>query len=140
MLITLSCRVGICQSVAEVQLTDVPLLGALNHRFNFLNFDLTFQCLTLSCDQQRPFSSITPNTFLTVYFFHYFQNSILPTLFFCLPFLKWSSLNTRLGNISILIRCMRPCQFTFFVPLYYITCILVCLWSVFLQTTNDLKT
>ena len=36
MLITLSRRVSICQSVAEVQLTGVASLGAVGHRFNFL--------------------------------------------------------------------------------------------------------
>ena len=35
MLITLSRRVAICQSVAEVQLTGVTPLGAVSHRFNF---------------------------------------------------------------------------------------------------------
>jgi hypothetical protein len=35
MLITLSCRPAICQSVAEVYLTGVAPLGAVSHRFNF---------------------------------------------------------------------------------------------------------
>ena len=37
MLITLSRRTAICQSVAEVQLTGVAPLGAVSHRFNFFN-------------------------------------------------------------------------------------------------------
>ena len=37
MLITLSRRTVICQSVAEVQLTGVAPLGAVSHRFIFLN-------------------------------------------------------------------------------------------------------
>ena len=38
MLITLSRRTAICQSVSEVKLTDVAPLGAVSHRFNyFLN-------------------------------------------------------------------------------------------------------
>ena len=36
MLITLSRRTAICQSVAEVLLTGVAPLGAVSHRFNFL--------------------------------------------------------------------------------------------------------
>ena len=36
MLITLSRRSAICQSVAEVQLTGVTPLGAVSHRFIFL--------------------------------------------------------------------------------------------------------
>ena len=36
MLITLSRRTAICQSVAEVKLTGVAPLGALSHRFNYL--------------------------------------------------------------------------------------------------------
>ena len=35
MLITLSRRTAICQSVAEVYLTGVAPLGAVSHRFNF---------------------------------------------------------------------------------------------------------
>ena len=35
MLITLSRRTAICQSVAEVQLTGVAPFGAVSHRFNF---------------------------------------------------------------------------------------------------------
>ena len=35
MLITLSRRTAICQSVSEVYLTDVAPLGAVSHRFNF---------------------------------------------------------------------------------------------------------
>ena len=35
MLITLSRRTAICQSVTEVYLTGVALLGAVSHRFNF---------------------------------------------------------------------------------------------------------
>ena len=41
MLITLSRRTAICQSVAEVQLTGVAPLGAVSHRFNFLIFKPT---------------------------------------------------------------------------------------------------
>ena len=37
MLITLSRRTAICQSVAEVQLTGVAPLVAVSHRFNFFN-------------------------------------------------------------------------------------------------------
>ena len=36
MLITLSRRTAIYQSVAEVKLTDVVPLGAVSHRFNFI--------------------------------------------------------------------------------------------------------
>ena len=36
MLITLSRRAAICQSVAEFQLTGVAPLGAVSHRFNLL--------------------------------------------------------------------------------------------------------
>ena len=36
MLITLSRRATICQSVAEVQLTGVAPLGAVSHRFNLI--------------------------------------------------------------------------------------------------------
>ena len=36
MLITLSRRVAICQSVAEDQLTGVAPLGAVSHRFNLI--------------------------------------------------------------------------------------------------------
>ena len=41
MLITLSRRTAVCQSVAEVQLTGVVPLGAVIHRlnFNFLSSD-----------------------------------------------------------------------------------------------------
>ena len=35
MVITLSRRASICQSVAEVKLTGVAPLGAVSHRFNF---------------------------------------------------------------------------------------------------------
>ena len=35
MLITLSRRTAICQSVSEVYLTSVVPLGAVSHRFNF---------------------------------------------------------------------------------------------------------
>ena len=38
MLITLSRRAAICQSVAEVQLTGVAPLGAVSHRFNLIIF------------------------------------------------------------------------------------------------------
>ena len=38
MLITLSRRTAICQSVAEVQLTGVVPLGAVSHRFNLIFF------------------------------------------------------------------------------------------------------
>ena len=37
MLITLSRRAAICQSVAEVLLTGVVPLGAVSHRFNLFN-------------------------------------------------------------------------------------------------------
>ena len=37
MLITLSRRTAICQSVAEVWLIVVVLLGAVSHRFYFFN-------------------------------------------------------------------------------------------------------
>ena len=36
MLITLSRRAAICQSVAEVQLTGVTPLGAVSHSFNLI--------------------------------------------------------------------------------------------------------
>ena len=36
MLITLSRRTAICQSVAEVELTGVTPLRAVSHRFNFI--------------------------------------------------------------------------------------------------------
>ena len=36
MLITLSRRTAICQSVAEVQLTGEVPLGAVSHRFNLI--------------------------------------------------------------------------------------------------------
>ena len=36
MLITLSRRAAICQSVAEVKLTGMAPLGAVRHRFNFI--------------------------------------------------------------------------------------------------------
>ena len=36
MLITLSRRTAICQSVAEVQLTGLAPLGAVSHRFNLI--------------------------------------------------------------------------------------------------------
>ena len=42
MLITLSRRTAICQSVAEVQLTGVAPLGAVSHRFNFNFFYLIY--------------------------------------------------------------------------------------------------
>ena len=38
MLITLSRRTAICQSVAEVQLAGVAPLGAVSHRFNLILF------------------------------------------------------------------------------------------------------
>jgi hypothetical protein len=38
MLITLSYRTAICQSVAEVKLTGVGPFGAVSHRFNFISF------------------------------------------------------------------------------------------------------
>ena len=38
MVITLSRRTSICQSVAEVYLTGVTPLGAVSHRFNLLLF------------------------------------------------------------------------------------------------------
>ena len=41
MLITLSRRAAICQSVAEVYLTGVTPMGAVSHRFNF-NFDIIY--------------------------------------------------------------------------------------------------
>ena len=37
MLITLSRRAAICQSVAEVQLTGVAPLGAASHKFNLIS-------------------------------------------------------------------------------------------------------
>ena len=37
MLITLSCRTAICQSVTEVSLTGVATLGAVSHIFNCFN-------------------------------------------------------------------------------------------------------
>ena len=40
MLITLSRRTAICQSVAEVQLTGVDALGAVSHRFNLINIGI----------------------------------------------------------------------------------------------------
>ena len=36
MLITLSRRTAVCQSVAEVQWTGVVSLGAVSHRFNLI--------------------------------------------------------------------------------------------------------
>ena len=39
MLITLSRRTAICQSVAEVYLTGMASWGALSHRFNFFKFN-----------------------------------------------------------------------------------------------------
>ena len=39
MLITLSRRAAIYQLIAEVYLTAVAPLGALNHRYFFLNFN-----------------------------------------------------------------------------------------------------
>ena len=36
MLITLSRRTAICQSVAEISLTGVAPLGAVSHRFNLI--------------------------------------------------------------------------------------------------------
>ena len=44
MLITLSRRAAICQSVAQVYLTGVAPLGAVSHRFNFLKF---FYCANI---------------------------------------------------------------------------------------------
>ena len=41
MLITLSYRTPICQSVAEVQLTGVDPFGAVSHKFNFISFHST---------------------------------------------------------------------------------------------------
>ena len=43
MLIRLSRRAAICQSVAEVQLTGVAPLGAVSHRFNFFNYSITYK-------------------------------------------------------------------------------------------------
>ena len=40
MVITLFRRAAICQSVAEVQLTDVAPLGAVSQRFNFFYYFL----------------------------------------------------------------------------------------------------
>ena len=45
MLITLSRRTAICQSVSEVSLTGVAPLGAERHRFNFLKFNLMFMLI-----------------------------------------------------------------------------------------------
>ena len=42
MLITLSRRTAICQSVAEDELTGVATLEALSHRFNFSSFILVY--------------------------------------------------------------------------------------------------
>ena len=39
MLITLSRRAAICQSLAEVQLTGLAPLGAVSHRFNFFLYE-----------------------------------------------------------------------------------------------------
>ena len=46
MTITLSCRIAICQSVAEVQLTGVASLGAVSHRFNLIS--ITIRCITVN--------------------------------------------------------------------------------------------
>ena len=48
MLITLSRRTTICQSVAEVWLTAVAPLGAVSHRFNF--FHLCTACICICFD------------------------------------------------------------------------------------------
>ena len=50
MLITLSRRAAICQSVEGVQLTGVAPLGAVSHRFNFF---LSFLYLLLFMESKR---------------------------------------------------------------------------------------
>ena len=49
MLIALSLRTTICQSVAEVYLTGVAPLGALNHKFNFLTSGFNSYYCTYIC-------------------------------------------------------------------------------------------
>ena len=46
MLITLSRRTAICQSVSEVQLTGVTAFGAVSHRFNILSIEITSALVT----------------------------------------------------------------------------------------------
>ena len=48
MLITLSCRATICQSVAEVKLTGMALLGAVSHIFN-IQFNFISRKYFLCC-------------------------------------------------------------------------------------------
>ena len=48
MLITLSRRTAICQSVAEVYLNGVAPLGAVSHRFNFLFVNVVINIVTLN--------------------------------------------------------------------------------------------
>ena len=47
MLITLSRRNAICQSVAKVQLTGVAPLGAVSHRFNFFKIKFNYYSLQM---------------------------------------------------------------------------------------------
>ena len=48
MLIKLSCRTAICQSVVEVYLTGVAPLGAVSNRFNFLIISISIIILVNS--------------------------------------------------------------------------------------------
>ena len=67
MLITLSRRSAICQSVAEVYLTGVASLGAVSHRFNFFKY-LKSNNLKKACHRMKKPSNISTNKSLNAMF------------------------------------------------------------------------
>ena len=113
MLITLSRRIVICQSVAEVYFTVVAPLGAISHRFNFIIIIIIIIIIIMwRYSRCRDLSSTNIHS-KTLYSRRFASNISVPTLllnpFYKLAFppvfyLQYHHIRYNLNDIRVFIR------------------------------------
>ena len=121
MLITLSRRTAICQSVAEVQLTGVAPLGVISHRLFLLRTFL--QCSTYPSSQINFAPSHLQIFFCEVFASHassYSIRSLSPRLLLSLPVID-IPLQYHFGVLLLLILIKCPIRLNFLPSLILIT-------------------